>query len=710
MTRNDKKVCALIQARMRSSRLPGKVLEELSDGKTLLDLQFERLSFSKTLSMAGIVTTGSPQDDVIAQWCRDQKVYCYRGSEKDVLDRYYRAAIELKADIVVRLTSDCPMIDPSIIDEAVNTILDDSNKLDYVGNNEPIPGTYPDGMDVWVFTMNALERSWHDAIKPSEREHVSFYVCNHPDIFNLKRIEAPRDLSSYRFTIDYPDDLLAIRAVHQELKKRGEFGSYEELVNIMDDRPEIRDINNAYSFGEGWEPSFEADTSINNLKPDNAPPLSTASGEEHWKRAIECVATGGQTFSKLPGQYVDGVAPKILARGRGCRVWDLDGNEFVDCVLGLGPVILGHCYPEVDGYVQDVVSDCFAAPSLPHPLELKVAEQLSSHIPCAEMVRFGKNGSDVTSSAIRLARYYTGRDEVACCGYHGWQDWYIGGTSRNKGVPSYVQKLVYHWGYNNIESLDQIFRDQPDRIAAVIMEPVSFAAPKPGFLNEVQDLCRKHGALLIFDEIITGFRMNIGGAQKEFDITPDIGCFGKAMGNGYAVSAICGRGELMRLFDEVFFSSTFGGELSGLAAAQKTMEIIDREDICSQIESVGVFFKAKLTKIVEELNMPYVEFQGYGWMPLCKITGTEQYGVYELLTLFQQELVKRGVLTRSALFLSFSHRIPDIRTMIHAYRGALLVLKEAVEGKQVLERTEGRQIEPVIRGATLYGTPANSEE
>ncbi len=248
-------------------------------------------------------------------------------------------------------------------------------------------------------------------------------------------------------------------------------------------------------------------------------------------KADAVIPGGAQTFSKSPISFVQGIAPNFLTKGQGAFVWDIDGNRYIDYIMGLGPVILGHADPAVNEAVIEQIRDGVSF-SLPHPLEVEVAQALCEIIPCAEMVRFGKNGSDATAAAVRAARAYTHRDMVARCGYHGWQDWYIGSTDRHLGVPEAVRWLTLRFPYNDLEALHLLFKQHRDEIDCVVMEPVTFDAPQPGYLEGVQTLCRKHGALLVFDEVITGFRFGIGGAQSHFGVTPDLACFGKAMARG----------------------------------------------------------------------------------------------------------------------------------------------------------------------------------
>ena len=306
------------------------------------------------------------------------------------------------------------------------------------------------------------------------------------------------------------------------------------------------------------------------------------------ERAKSKIPGCAQTFSKSPISFMQGVAPNFLQKAMGAHVWDVDGNRYIDYVMGLGPVVLGHADPTVNAAVRAQMEQGMSF-SLPHPIEVEVSELLCELIPCAEMVRFGKNSSDVTAAAVRVARACTEREKVVCCGYHGWQDWYIGSTIRHRGVPEAVRRLTLTFPYNDIGALSKLFEENRGEIACVIMEPVNFDPPGPGFLQQVHDVCHAHGALLIFDEVVTGFRYAGGGAQEYFGVKPDLACFGKAMANGFPLSAIVGRAEVMRLFEEVFFSGTHGGEALSLAACEPLFKPSGKEElwtICGALGSV----------------------------------------------------------------------------------------------------------------------------
>lgn len=436
---------------------------------------------------------------------------------------------------------------------------------------------------------------------------------------------------------------------------------------------------------------------MNKLSTQRAKPLVLKNSDSLWEKACKVIPGGCQTFSKMPFQHVAGVSPKLLSRGSGCRSWDVDGNEYIDYMMSLGPIILGYVDEEIntaafEGAKLGIVS------SLGHPLEASLAEKLKSIIPCAEMVRFGKNGSDVTSASIRAARSYTGRDKILVCGYHGWHDWYIGSTSRNLGVPKDIQNLTLEFYYNDIESLKNAFKSNPGEIAAVILEPVTFFEPKDNFLEKVKSITHENNALLIFDEVITGFRMNIGGAQAHFNVTPDLACFGKAMANGYPISALVGRAEIMSVFEKAFFSGTFAAELISISAAIATINAIEDRGTLEHINLMGLRLKDGYNDIVNSLGLNHLtKMIGYGWWP--------EYLFYDeignvspvIQSLFQQEIVRRGILTRSGIFLCGSHQILDIDKTLKVFQEALEIVNVAVKTGKVLEWLDGDVLEPVIR-------------
>lgn len=414
-------------------------------------------------------------------------------------------------------------------------------------------------------------------------------------------------------------------------------------------------------------------------------------------RARSVVPGLAQTFSKGPMSFVSEISPSFVSRASGAYVWDVDDTRYVDYILGLGPVILGHAHPAVNEAVvaQLALGTSF---SLPHPIEVELSELLCELIPCAEMVRFGKNGSDATSGAVRLARAYTGRDKVARCGYHGWQDWYIGSTSRHRGVPEAVRALTLSFPYNDLPALHQLFQEHSGQIACVILEPVTFDEPGEGYLSEVQALCRREGALLVFDEVITGFRIHLGGAQAHYGVTPDLACFGKAMANGFPLSAIAGRGEYMRLFEEVFFSFTFGGEAASLAASLATIRTMRKENVIASLWRNGGRLRDGANGILRELGLhEHFIWAGLNPWTTLRCLGPAAANALEWRSLFQQECLGRGILTHGNHMLSFAHGDEVVSQTLDAYKAVFAVLAEALADGGPVSFLRGRPMQAVMR-------------
>ena len=419
--------------------------------------------------------------------------------------------------------------------------------------------------------------------------------------------------------------------------------------------------------------------------------------EDLLERTLKSIPLGSQTFSKSKTQYPMGVSPFFIQRGKGSHVWDVDGNEYIDFINSLAAITLGYCDPDVDAAVRVQLDDGVIF-SLPHPLEMQVAEQIVKLVPCAEKVRFGKNGSDATAGAIRISRAFTNRDHVAVCGYHGWQDWYIGTTLRNRGVPQATRDLAHTWAYNDIDSLAKLFQDYPDQIAAVIMEPMNVAEPLPGFLEEVKAFAHKQGALLIFDETVTGFRYAIGGAQQYFGVTPDLATFGKGLANGYPVSAVVGRADVMQLMEEVFFSFTFGGETLSLAAALATMQKLEREPVTDTLYTQGQKILSGLqARIAGAGAEDFLDTAGNPTWSFFMMKDTENYSQWQIKTLFLQEMFARGILTIGSHNMSYSHSDTDLEKLFRAYDEVIPMLVEGVRQNKLESMLHCQPLQPLFK-------------
>lgn len=422
-----------------------------------------------------------------------------------------------------------------------------------------------------------------------------------------------------------------------------------------------------------------------------------AKSQEMFERASRVIPLGSQTFSKSYLSYPEGEAPLFLTHGQRAHVWDIDGNEYIDLVNGLLPNVLGYDDPDVTRAVSEQLGRGVTL-SLATELEVILAEKLVELIPCAEMVRFGKNGSDATAGAIRVARAFTGRDRVAVCGYHGWQDWYIGSTARNKGVPQIVRDLTHTFPYNDLPALDALLSAHPGEFAAVMMEPMNFVDPLPGYLQGVKEIAHRHGSLFILDEIITGFRYHIGGAQTMLGVTPDLATFGKSMGNGFPIAAVVGRADIMREMEDIFFSFTFGGEGVSLAASIATLEKMEREPVIETLWRTGQHLIDRTNALIADFRLGQtMKVVGKPCWSLLQIADSGKYTSWQLKTLFLQEVLNQGVLTGGAHNMCYSHTSADLIQIEAAYRIAFSKLRAVIDGSPLDANLRCPAIQPIFK-------------
>ena len=416
-----------------------------------------------------------------------------------------------------------------------------------------------------------------------------------------------------------------------------------------------------------------------------------------WQRAQGLIPGGGQLLAKAPGQWSEGVAPIYADHARGARLWDVDGNEYVDLMMAVGPISLGYCDEDVDAALRAQIARGINF-TLMSPLEVEVSELVRDVVPHTESVRFSKTGADATSAAIRIARAFTGRHKVLCCGYHGWHDWYIAVTDRDAGIPPAASELTFTFDYNDLESLKAQISSE---FAAVIMEPTVFDAPAPGFLEGVRELCDAHGALLIFDEMWTGFRFALGGAQEKYGVRADLATFSKAVANGMPLSVLTGRADVMKVCEkDVFFFTTFGGEAMSLAAAKATIEKMRRESVVEHLARQGQKLFDGFNAIAAELDMPFAKCAGHPARAIIKLSvpdGASGVTALEMKTLLQQEMLAQGVLWSGFHNLSYAHGDAEVDQVLRAYREALPVLRDALRAGNVKEKLRGKVLEAVFR-------------
>lgn len=414
------------------------------------------------------------------------------------------------------------------------------------------------------------------------------------------------------------------------------------------------------------------------------------------EQANACIPGQAQTFSKCWTQYPLGASPVFAVRTDGGYVWDADGNQFIDWPMALGPLLLGHNNPRVNKAIGDRLSDGIAF-SLPTNDELSLAQRLVEWFPYAEGIRFGKNGSDATSGAVRVARAFTGKEIILCCGYHGWQDWFIGTTSRSAGVPESVRSLTIPFPYNDAGALEELLDLHAENVAAIIMEPMGIVEPAEGYLESVRALSRKHAAVLIFDECWTGFRIDLQGAYGRFGVAPDLACFGKALGNGAPISVVLGRSDIMAMFEEAFFSFTFGGDMIGIAAANAVLDVLESEPVLEHVERIGSELMGGFRDTISRHGLAdHIALEGYPARHVMHFSGDGHDG-WLLKSVFQQEGCAAGVLAAGWHAPSYAHTEADVAKTLAAYDGALSILREGLSEGKLDALLHGRMVEPVFR-------------
>jgi glutamate-1-semialdehyde 2,1-aminomutase len=663
------KTVAIVQARMGSTRFPGKVMKPIR-GTPLIELLLERLSRAEEVDQIILATSQDPRNGPLAEHVRKLGHTVYRGSEQDVLDRYYEAARLGNADVVVRVTGDCPLIDPALVDSVITAFK--AAGVDYACNTDP--ATYPDGLDIEVFSFTALQTAWHDASRPPEREHVTLYFRESGRFRTLKLRNAV-DLSAERWTVDEPRDFEVVDAVFEHFHPRRDFG-WQEVLRLLQSRPELFAANRHLVRNEG---------------------ASMSTGQKLWKRAKRSIPGGNMLLSKRAEMFLPEQWPAYFSRAKGCRVWDLDGREYVDMsLMGIGTNTLGYGHPEVDAAVRATI-DAGNMSTLNCPEEVYLAEKLIELHPWANMARFARAGGEADAIAVRIARAASGKDKVAICGYHGWHDWYLAanlGDEKNlaghllpglepNGVPEGLRGTVLPFNYNRFDELEALVNAH--NVGVIIMEVSRNQGPADGFLQNVRRLATQRGIVLIFDECTSGFRQTYGGLHKLYGVEPDMAMFGKALGNGYAITATIGRREVMEAAQSSFISSTFWTERIGPTAALKTLEVMDRTRSWEQISRTGRDITARWQRLADKYRLS-ITTTGLPALTSFSFSSTNALAYKTLIT---QEMLARGYLAGTSVYVCTEHTPDTVANYVAALDPVFRLIKECEDGRDVLKLLKG---------------------
>lgn len=663
------KVVAIVQARMGSTRLPNKVMKPIL-GIPMIELLLNRLSKAEGISQIVVATSTNVKNDVLEEHVSKLGFQVFRGDEDDVLQRFVDAARYTNADVVVRITGDCPLVDPILVNSCVAEFK--IRNVDYLSNTNP--PTYPDGLDIEVFTRKALEQCIKLTDAPFDHEHVTPFIRS-SNLFTKYSMSYSCDLSGMRWTVDEPDDFKVISDIFEHFAPSIEF-SWLDVLNLAADKPQIFARNLQFMRNEG---------------------ASMNKGQKLWRRAKQIIPGGNMLLSKRAEMFAPDQWPAYFSKAKGCEVWDLDGNTFVDMsLMGIGTNTLGYGHEEVDSAVVQCVQDGNMS-TLNAPEEVRLAERLVEIHPWAEMVRFARSGGEANAIAVRIARAASGRDKVAVCGYHGWHDWYLSANLSDdeslsghllpglepNGVPKGLSGSVVTFNYNDFQALEQLV--SKNEIGVIKMEVVRNKGPENDFLHKVRKLADDNNIVLIFDECTSGFRETFGGLHKKYNVEPDLAIFGKTLGNGYAVTSVIGRKNVMEAAQSTFISSTFWTERIGSVAALKTLEVMEREKSWEYITSMGLKVRAGW----EQLAVTHgLSLEHWGLPSLAGFT-FQSANALAYKTLITQEMLSKGFLAGTSVYSSLAHTAAHHENYFEALDPIFMIIRECEDGRDVNELLKG---------------------
>ena len=663
------KIVAIVQARMGSIRFPKKVMMPVGT-IPMIEIILKRLNNSKLVDQIILATSANEINIPLSKHVESLGFICVKGSEDDVLERYVQAAEKSNADVIVRITGDCPLVDPALVDECIRKFKE--TKVDYCSNT--IPSTFPDGLDVEVFKFSALKKAFMDSTKLFHREHVTTYL-KELDIFSKVNYSNNNDLSAMRLTVDEPEDFEVILNVFNHFKPDIYF-SWKEVLELYNQKPQL----------------FFANSTIQR---DQGSKIKT--GQKLWKRAKKIIPGGNMLLSKRSEMFLPDHWPNYFKKAKGCKVWDLDNNEYIDMsIMGIGTNILGYGNDEVDEEVKKVVQSGNMS-TLNCPEEVYLAEKLVEIHKWSDMVSFARSGGEANAIAIRIARAASGRDKIAICGYHGWHDWYLSanlGNDKNldghlltgletKGVPRNLKGTVFPFNYNRFDELEALVKNHD--IGVIKMEVERNETPNDNFLKKVRQLATENEIVLIFDECTSGFRETFGGIHKKYSVEPDMAMFGKALGNGYAITAIIGRREIMESAQSTFISSTFWTERIGPCAGLKTLEIMEREKSWNKITKIGKEIRDRLQKLSDKYQIK-ISQTGIPALTTFTFKGNNSLAYKTLIT---QEMLKKGYLAGNSIYVCLEHSKEIIDGYFDVLDPIFSLISECESGRDIKELLKG---------------------
>jgi len=635
------KTVAVLQARMGSSRLPGKVMKQVA-GEPLLALMLQRLSRSTEIDRLVVATTDQPRDRLLLDLAARHGCGGFGGSETDVLDRYYQAARAEGADIVVRMTGDCPLMDAAVVDDVIRRFK--AARVDYASNAEP--PSFPNGLDVEVFSFAALDRVWREASSAYDREHVTPYLRGSDSFLRLSVLN-DEDLSALRWTVDEAADLEVVRNVFVHFAPDVLFG-WRDILDLYRARPELFAANRGIPRNQG---------SV--LGP----------GQKLWKRAAALIPGGAMMAAKRSEAFLADQWPAYFARAQGCRVWDVGGRAYVDMCMTGGASPLGYGHPEVDAAARGAI-ELGIVSTLNAPEDVQLAERLIELHPWADMARLARSDDEARAIADRIARAASGPGAIAVCG----------GSPRGFCAEDGPGRAVA-LACNDFEGLSQLARDH--RLAAISVDLA--VGPERDFLEQARELATVQGAVLIFDECRSGFRNTFGGLHSTLGVEPDLAVFGSAIGNGFAIAAVVGRRATMSAAEDLFDGNPSWTERIGPSAALKTLQVMERLRSWDRITTAATVIARRWETLARKHSLA-IRTGGSSSAPSLAFRGPNASAYQALIT---QEMLEKGYLAGDAVCVCTEHTPPVVDAYFEVLDGVFALIRSCEDGRPLSELLKG---------------------
>lgn len=665
-------IILLIQARCGSSRLQKKVLLNLNN-KPIINHIYDRCNLCNQLDKIIILTSTNTEDDVIEKHCNQNNFDCYRGDERDLLNRYYYLCKLIKPDTIIRVTADCPFIDTTILDNMITYYK--NNNFDYVYNTDENDkyNIYPEGSDFEIFNFNTLEYIWKN--EKDIREHCTGCIRikrnYYENIFKINLYDSKlittylkHNFNGIHLSIDKISDYNVASFIYNNFKEK-EFFSYQDILNFLDENYDeyikIKDEKSYY-------------TKTQNL----------------YKKAKQIIPGGNKLLSKIPEIFLQENWPSYYSKVEGIEITDLDGNKYLDMGFNvISSCILGANDKDINNAVIEYLNRGIIS-SLNHPNELALTEKLIELHLWAGMAIYTRTSCEACKIAINIARTYSKKYKIAFCVYNELNYWYFSKNINNNlldkylltelpttGTSQIVEGNIYPFSYNKIKELEEIL--EKNEIGVIIIEPIINIYPENNFLQKIRELANKYNCVLIFDEITSGFRITNGGIHKILNVEPDVAVFGKGISNGFPLGVILGKKEIMESTQDTIMSSKYEIDGIGVTAAIATINKFIDKDISSYIKNLGLYFQEKLKDIANKIK---IKLNVTGNLGIISFSFNYDNSL-SIEKLFIQEMLKIGYLTTCVLYLTNSHTKKDIDNYILKISDFFIKYKEDIENNNI---------------------------